>query len=162
MLASFFRAYLVPIVSWWQRHAGLPNGIESRSPFWDLRVIELLLAMPQWVHRDAGETKSLLRRAMTGLVPQEIVERQDKFVFDALMDRGILGEEADRVSEVIHGPLATLPYLRPQVLEQEIELYQRRRHPWWDGLWRTITAGYWLDFEEKAGAGAANRQVTLV
>jgi asparagine synthase (glutamine-hydrolysing) len=49
-----------------------PAGIEWRHPFMDLRVLEFLLAVPPipW-----GRRKLLIRQAMQGLLPKEILSR---------------------------------------------------------------------------------------
>jgi len=51
----------------------LRGGVEVRSPLSDRRVIDFALARP-WAERSSGiETKKLLRRAMHGLLPPEVL-----------------------------------------------------------------------------------------
>ena len=57
--------------------AGAPNGTEYRDPTVDLRVIEFLLAIPEDQFLRNGQTKWLLRRAMSGrLSPLVLKERR--------------------------------------------------------------------------------------
>jgi hypothetical protein len=162
-LWSLYMAEMIPVVSWWQRNAALPRGIESRSPFWDLRVIEFALRTPQWVHRSGGKPKMLLRGAMAGHVPEEVITREDKGVFDELMNRGLQERETARAEHaLVNGPLAMLPYLRSEVLLNEFRSYCRRPHIWWDGLWRAISGGLWLEFEKGAVARESHRESVYV
>jgi asparagine synthase (glutamine-hydrolysing) len=140
----------LPVFGWRERQATLPHGVETRSPFWDLRVVELVSRMPGWVHREAGRPKAVLRAAMRPRLPEQIVERNDKGIFDELLNRGILGMEYDRVIAGLSGPLADLFYVRTDALRGELEAYRRRPHRWWQGLWRAITGGIWLQIEQTA------------
>jgi len=126
----------------------LPFGFESRSPFWDLRVVELCLRIPVFVMRRSGRPKALLREVMQTCVPTAVVERRDKGSFDDLLKQGLFIEERRRVELALSGPLADLSYLKPDLLQQEFELFRLTEHTWWSPLWRAITAGLWLSSEK--------------
>jgi asparagine synthase (glutamine-hydrolysing) len=49
---------------------GLDEGVETRSPMYDRRVIEFMARRPREDRFARGETKRLLRRAMAGLLPE--------------------------------------------------------------------------------------------
>jgi asparagine synthase (glutamine-hydrolysing) len=49
---------------------GLDAGVETRSPMYDRRVIEFMASRPREDRFALGETKRLLRQAMTGLLPE--------------------------------------------------------------------------------------------
>ena len=51
----------------------LEEGVELRSPLYDARVIELALQRPRWERSSGTETKRLLRRAVTGLLPERLL-----------------------------------------------------------------------------------------
>lgn len=51
----------------------LRNGVEMRSPLSDRRVIDFALSRPWWERSSGKETKLLLRRAMQGLLPDEVL-----------------------------------------------------------------------------------------
>ncbi len=150
LFSDMHRREALPVIAWRERRASLPAGVESRSPFWDLRVVELLLRFPSWVHGSGGRSKALLRDAMHARLPDTVVERTDKGAFDELMNAGLLEHESDRVeSALFAGPLSRLLYIDRLVLEAEWLRYRRRQHRWWHALWRTITAGLWLRAEEE-------------
>lgn len=65
-----------PAWSWaggYMRAALLQEGIEARSPLLDLRIVEFALARPVAERSDGRETKILLRRAMDGLLPADVL-----------------------------------------------------------------------------------------
>lgn len=66
----------------YQDRSSMRFGVESRVPFLARDVVELCRVMPsQWLFGKDGLTKSLLRDAMRGLVPDAILDRRDKIGF---------------------------------------------------------------------------------
>ncbi len=76
----------------WQefRHSGIPElvraedalsmafSLETRAPFLDHRLVEFCFRLPHFEKIADGWTKSLLRRAMQGALPERIRLRRDK------------------------------------------------------------------------------------
>jgi asparagine synthase (glutamine-hydrolysing) len=57
-------------------------SVESRVPFLSLTLVNFLLTLPEdFLISDDGETKNIFRKAMYGIVPNEILERKDKIGF---------------------------------------------------------------------------------
>lgn len=48
-------------------------GVETRSPLVDVRLVEFCLNLPEEEYRSDGETRRLIRRAMAGRLPPEIL-----------------------------------------------------------------------------------------
>lgn len=62
-------------------------GFEKRHPYFDRRLVEFCLRIPE-EERAGGEIgKYLLRRAMADLLPPRIALRQDKVTFDCLSEQ---------------------------------------------------------------------------
>lgn len=58
------------------------HSIETRLPFLDYRMVELGVALPKDMKIDAqGVQKSVLRQAIRGVVPDRVLDRQDKVGF---------------------------------------------------------------------------------
>jgi asparagine synthase (glutamine-hydrolysing) len=55
-------------------------GAEQRHPFFDQRVVELLLGLPPEERYDNGVLKPILRRAMNGTLPSLVRDRPDKAI----------------------------------------------------------------------------------
>lgn len=56
-------------------------AIEGRYPFLDYRIVEFALTLPAVYKVRDGCSKYILRKAMTGTVPQAILDRRDKMGF---------------------------------------------------------------------------------
>lgn len=61
-------------------------SIENRVPFLTLPIAEFVLSLPeQYLIAENGETKSVFRAAMRGIVPDAVLDRRDKVGFDVPM-----------------------------------------------------------------------------
>jgi asparagine synthase (glutamine-hydrolysing) len=75
----------------------MAHSLEARVPFLDHRFVELVFSLPGEELIRRGETKSVLRRALADLLPQQVRERRDKLGFvtpERRFLRGALGELA--------------------------------------------------------------------
>lgn len=61
----------------------MANSVESRVPFLDIDLVEFVLSLPAEYKIYKATTKRILRDAMVGLVPEEILTRKDKKGFPA-------------------------------------------------------------------------------
>jgi asparagine synthase (glutamine-hydrolysing) len=58
-------------------------SVESRVPFLTIPTADLLLSLPEdYLISNKGETKSVFRAAMRGIVPDQILDRKDKIGFE--------------------------------------------------------------------------------
>jgi asparagine synthase (glutamine-hydrolysing) len=64
---------------------------ETRLPFLDHRLVELVTRMPEHMLVSAGVTKVVLRRAMAPDLPPSVVQRQDKLGFAPPQDQWLRG-----------------------------------------------------------------------
>lgn len=76
-----------------EQHICLPLGVDFRSPYLDQRLIEFSLALPIDQKMRDRRTKIMLRNAMKGIVPDEILKRNSRSHFDGLW---FLGMEKER------------------------------------------------------------------
>ena len=69
------------------RHAdrnSMAFSIETRTPFLTTELARFVMSLPEsYLSSDKGETKSVLRAAMRGIVPDAILDRKDKIGFEA-------------------------------------------------------------------------------
>ena len=61
----------------------MAHSIEARVPILDHRVVEFAFRLPDELKVNGVETKSLLREAMKGVIPEEVRARRDKVGFRA-------------------------------------------------------------------------------
>ncbi len=64
-----------------------PIGIEQRHPFYDVRLVEFCLAIPEEQRLHNNQIKYVMRNAMKGLLPEDIRTRLTKGEFSAMTVR---------------------------------------------------------------------------
>ena len=62
-------------------------GLEMRQPFWNARMVEFALATPERSRLRGKEDKWLHRRAMQGLLPEDVLRRSSKAEFSVTFSR---------------------------------------------------------------------------
>ncbi len=72
--------------------AAAAYGLENRSPYLDHRVVEFAFRLPPHAKINGLTTKAILRQAARGLVPNQIVDRQDKKGLGLPVRRWLAGE----------------------------------------------------------------------
>lgn len=73
--------FSVPPLLRYEDRNSMAWSIESRVPFLDYRLVEFLLELPTSLKVSRAQTKSLLRGALRGRVPDAILDRRDKMGF---------------------------------------------------------------------------------
>jgi asparagine synthase (glutamine-hydrolysing) len=80
------------LVSEWASKIGAQYGLEISSPFLDRDLVSFLMSIPGDMQSWNGIHKAILRRAMTGILPREIVQRRSKADFtDRVNDGAVHG-----------------------------------------------------------------------
>lgn len=136
------------------------HGIEARFPFWDKRLVELCLSLPASEKLDRGWSRLILRRAMTGVIPEQVRLRRDKMDFVHLLASGLVRHHREEISDVLsdgNGELASyvdLPRARAFYARltadpggapgREVQ-----------ALWRAVVMARWLERRSRAVAAAA-------
>ncbi len=70
----------------WEDRNSMWFGIEARVPFLDHRLVEQTISLPSRMVIHNGTTKHILRKAMKGILPEEIRMRQSKIGFETPED----------------------------------------------------------------------------
>jgi len=82
---------LLPMVA--QDRAGAAHAFEFRHPLFDVRLVELLLALPLEQRFTCAQTKGVLRRAMGSALPTLVRERTGKANFASYIQRMFLDDQ---------------------------------------------------------------------
>jgi asparagine synthase (glutamine-hydrolysing) len=137
----------------------LDTGVELRSPLYDKRVVEFACARPREERNDARETKRLLRAAMRGLLPDEVLAPRPTRtgITTAYSDRRMRAEFPLLLAR--HGKmqiLADLGIVDPDALRRGWEEYCRTgstalKIP----LFLTMHVELWLQAQARAAPQAA-------
>src|SRR4029077_3784141 len=81
LLRQAFHTSLPGLLRYADRNS-MAHSREVRLPFLDRRVAEFALSLPaEFLYRD-GLTKSVLRNAVRGIVPDAVLDRRDKVGFE--------------------------------------------------------------------------------
>ena len=119
------------------------HGLEVRVPFCDYRIAEYLYGVP-WEFKDLqGREKGLLRKAMEGLLPEQVLYRK-KSPYPKTHHPGYLQLVRSQVDILLEQPNAPIFSLMSQ---DAMRAYMSAEQPWpWYGQLMTMpqTLAYFL------------------
>jgi asparagine synthase (glutamine-hydrolysing) len=78
----------------------MASGVECRMPFMDYRLVEFVFSLPLTARVGSGFTKRILRTAMRGLVPDEILDNRVKSGFNAPFSHWMQGRLKEWVLDI--------------------------------------------------------------
>jgi asparagine synthase (glutamine-hydrolysing) len=82
LLSKYFKDYYLKNLLRWEDRCSMAFSVESRTPFSDdIHLIEYIFSLPANYKINKGWSKSLLRNAMQGILPDAIKNRTDKMGF---------------------------------------------------------------------------------
>lgn len=126
----------------------LEGGVETRAPMYDRRVIDFALSRPIAERNSGGEQKLLVRRAMRGLLPIEVLQpRRVKTGTVAGYLSTSMKAAVKAFGETLQSPmLAQLGMVDPNALKRAASVYSRREDNGFLGeqLFNTIQTELWL------------------
>jgi asparagine synthase (glutamine-hydrolysing) len=118
-------------------------GIEARVPFLDHRLVEAALALPDRLKITDGEHKVALRRAMTGMVPDAVLDRRDKIGFST-PEASWLRDSLPVLVHLAEKPSAeSMELLKPGTVAWAMERW-RAGDLARDVFWRLLSLELWL------------------
>ena len=141
-----------------QDQMSMAASIESRVPFLDHPLMEFAAQLPQRMKLHGFTTKYVLRQAMRGILPNEILGRR-KMGFPVPIGRWFRGTFQPLIDEYVLGPRSSARKLFDdgQVRELVTE-HQRGTHDHSERLWSLLNAEIWqrifLDGESPDDASA--------
>lgn len=120
-------------------------GVERRYPFLDRRLVELCLSLPGDQKLREGWTRSVMRRALAGMLPEEVRRRPGKANLGPPFVRALGSTDRAVLEAVVARPGVLGEWVDPSSLSG---LWQRCRagggdHDWF-ALWRVAVAARWL------------------
>ncbi|MEW6263559.1 MAG: asparagine synthase (glutamine-hydrolyzing) [Thermodesulfobacteriota bacterium] len=134
----------LPALLRYEDRLSMAFSIESRVPLLDYRLIELAFALEEGLKVGPGWSKHLLRRAVSGLLPEEIAWRKDKKGFPTpfqvwadgplkLSIRELLLDSGGRLAQFLD---------RKQIKDFFAAWDKGQRNHWL--LWRLLSLEVWL------------------
>jgi asparagine synthase (glutamine-hydrolysing) len=123
-------------------------GVEARYPFFDRRLIEFCVALPANQKLKRGWTRSIMRRAMTGILPPEVQWRVSKANLSPNFRRRLLGLGKPMIEDIIINDSGVLDrYVNISALQAAYERYSAQpMRSGSDGLtvYNAVMLGWWL------------------
>ena len=127
------------------------HGMETRYPLLYRPLIEFILAIPFDQILRPGGTRSLMRRALKDLLPQQILARKTKGVIGEALRRGIAGEWARVEPLFTDSRLCALGYADYDALWSVLKLARHGGKIAVGSLINTISLELWLRSVESHG-----------
>ena len=135
-LTSITAAYVTAAVERYGRAAAF-DGVEPRHPYLDQRLIEFHAWVPQSLRFRGEWPKWLLRKALEGVLPDDVVWRRGKTHLGYRFNREVMQASPDLVRE---GCAAAAPYLDTERTKAAL----RAPGSYVAGLENAVLMGLWL------------------
>lgn len=125
------------------------SGVEARVPFCDASIVEYMYSVPWDYMNYEGREKGLLRKAMEGLLPEEVLWRK-KSPYPKTHNPGYLKAVSSLLTEVINDPSSPLLEIADKKALEEL-MAANRAQPWFGQLMTTpqtiaymLQVNHWL------------------
>lgn len=118
-------------------------SVEARVPFLTIELAEFVLSLPESFLVSAnGQTKSIFRAAMRGIVPDEILDRRDKIGFETPEKAWLQGET--KILDNIRSPLDQVAFLKSAQVEEHLQMSLGGERAWGAREWGLINFLNWF------------------
>jgi len=123
--------------------ASMANGLETRSPFLDHEFMEFAAQLPEDMKIRGRATKVVLKRALRGLVPDEVLNRR-KMGFNPPVATWLRGELQELAQELLLSHEARgRGYFKPRFLERMLREHAEGRRNWHTQIWNLMMLEAW-------------------
>jgi asparagine synthase (glutamine-hydrolysing) len=131
----------LPTLLHYEDRNSMAHSIESRVPFLDHRLVELLFTVPDELKMKDGWTKYILRSSMEKVLPEQIQWRTDKKGFvtpgEILWLRGPL-------SHLLDIDLKRMPFINKERAEKVLKDFKKGDNSKANLVWRLASLHHWL------------------
>jgi asparagine synthase (glutamine-hydrolysing) len=119
-------------------------SVESRVPFLTIPLVEFVLSLPEtYLISPKGETKSVFKAAMRGIVPDAILDRRDKIGFST--PEGAWLRQMDAAQWIKPELIRSLPFVHADALINHLEAQFSGKTPWQAQSWRILNFLKWYE-----------------
>ena len=133
------------------RRRGAMGSVQARSPLLHLGLVELALRMPPETNFDPVTSRPLVREALAGALPADVLARRDKRDFSGLHHRLLSsGPNLERIRRLLDersaavGAYVDLRRLHREHLDRPPAVGDPGWRPWAVHVWNVVTAELWL------------------
>ncbi len=123
----------------------MASSVEAREPFLDHHLVEFAMALPPRAKFRHGQGKHVLRRAMRGLLPDEIIDRP-KQGFGTPMEEWLCGDFGrEAAARIRSSGLAERGLLDYETMDAIIAAHREGRGDWSKHIWNVYGLSTWYD-----------------
>jgi asparagine synthase (glutamine-hydrolysing) len=146
MIYSEFRLRLPELLLMRLDKIGMSESLEARVPFLDQRLVEFTMDIPERWKIKGGEPKYLLKRAVEGLIPENIINRK-KMGFGAPMSQWLRSDFGHTVrSSVLGSGLMRRGFFNVKYIEKLFDAHLSGRADYGLYIWTLYNVTAWYDF----------------
>jgi asparagine synthase (glutamine-hydrolysing) len=146
MIHNEFRLRLPELLLMRVDKIGMSTTIEARVPFLDHELVEFTMDIPQRFKVRNGEPKYLLKKAVEGLIPDEIIYRK-KMGFGAPMSEWLRGDFGKRVeADLLKSRLLDAGYFKRDFVAQLCADHRNGRSDNSLYMWSLFNLVAWYDY----------------
>lgn len=121
-------------------------SVESRVPFLSPELVQFVFSLPEeYLVSIEGETKSVFREAMKGIVPSEILNRKDKIGFQT-PERNWVLDKKETISEIIDNE--NYPFFNHQMMVKDWQEIKEGKQSYDSRVWRWINVIKWIEYTQ--------------
>lgn len=130
----------------WEDRNSMAHSREARVPFLDHRIMGFVAGLPEEFIIREGKTKAILRDAMKGTVPEDILDRRDKIGFATPEDEWLRSEEFKELLNdwLLQATPKCVPYIDLHKTRKYIKEHIDNQKNYGRVLWKTIFLEAWL------------------
>ncbi len=122
----------------------MAHSIEARSPLLDHKLIEFAGTLPSSLKVHGGETKYILKRAVEGLIPEQIIHRP-KHGFSVPLETWLRHELHPMLNDLLLDRTARARgFLNTEGVEEVMAEHQRGRRDHSQRLWALLSLEVWF------------------
>ena len=144
LLQLNFKTYLLDDLLVKADRMTMAHGLEARSPFLDTALVEFGASLPDRLRMRLGRGKVLLRRAMKGILPPEILAR-GKMGFGVPLATWFRGDLLSLVRDrLLDAKSPLFEYLLPQLVTSLVTRHTSGEADASPQIWTLLTLESWL------------------
>jgi asparagine synthase (glutamine-hydrolysing) len=155
-MTNFDVKTLLPALLQVEDRTSMSVSLESRVPLLDHRIAELVMRMPPAMRFRGGDSKRILREAMTDILPERVRQRTDKMGFPVPLAQWLQGPLRDFVHDIL---LSDRARQRGLYRHQRVEQLLAEDAPFDRELWGVLCLELWhrafLDGDARPAAPAS-------
>ncbi len=147
----------------------MATSVEARVPFLDHKLVEFAMSIPSSLKYRGGETKYILKRALEGVIPNRVLNREKKGFGVPIDDwmRGPFGSFVE--SAVLSSKLRRRGLFDYDFVKHLLAEHQGARATYAFSLWNLLNVSLWYDqwieasrpASEKLESAAATKEVAI-